>query len=386
MRLGIMLRHFDQHDGGVKVYTCELLKELLAAKARHEIVLLYRNPARLGMYAGIDGVREVVLEGNSIVYWDQIRVPRAIRRHGIDVVFNPKYSIPLLADCPTAWVCHGLDWYVMPEASPWMDRLSHRLLVPQYALKSDAVIAVSETTRDHLIEYLHVPRERIHVVYSGLTDAFRTPPTPEQLDQVRKRFELPPRFLLYCGAIYPPKNFTRLVQAYASVGPPRGIPLVIAGGSNRYLSAHELREPERVGIAKWVRWIGWLENRELPALYRMADGLLLPSLYESVGMPIMEAMAMGCPVLTSNRYGTREIAGDAAVLVEPESVEDIAAGMTRLLDDESQRSKIRAAGIERSRRFDWRQTASQVMNVLEAISLAGKDRAQAPQRPATLGS
>lgn len=378
MRLGIMLRHFDQHGGGVKVHTHELLKALLALNHRHEIVLFYRNPARLGTFAGIDGVREVVLEGESILYWDQVLVPRAIRRHGIDVIFNPKYSIPLLAGCPTAWICHGLDWYAMPEGSPWPDRLSHRLMVPQYARKSDAIIAVSEVTRDHLIHYLNVPRHRIHVVYSGVSEAFRAPVSEEQLEQARARFGLPPRFLLYCGAIYPPKNFTRLVRAYARVGPARGVPLVIAGGSNRYLSEHELREPERQGIAQWVRWIGWVENSELPALYRLAEGLLLPSLYESVGLPIVEAMAAGCPVLTSNRYGALEMAGDAAVLVEPESVDDIAAGMARLLDDQPLRERLRAAGLERSRRFDWQRTASQTLAVLESIAVPSSSPTPVP--------
>ena len=276
MRLGIMLRHFDQYDGGVKVYTRELMNAIIAGNTRHEIVLLYRNRERLGTYSGIDGVSEELLDGGSILFWDQMKVPGAVRRLGIDVLFNPKYSIPLNVSCATAWVCHGLDWYVMPEASRWIDRLNHRWLIPQYAAKSDAVIAVSETTRDHVMRFLDVPGERVHTIYSGLSDAFRRPVEQAQLDDARRRFNLPPRFLLYCGAVYPPKNFTRLIRAYAKVGPPRGVPLVIAGGSNRFLSAHELLEPQRQGIAEWVRCIGWLDNADLPAIYRLAEGLLLP--------------------------------------------------------------------------------------------------------------
>ena len=367
MRLGIMLRHFDQHDGGVKVYTRELMKEIIAANTRHEIVLLYRNRKRLGTYGSADGVSEVLLAGGPIFYWDQVKVPRAVRELGIDVLFNPKYSIPLNVQCRTAWVCHGLDWYVMPQASRWIDRLNHRLLIPQYAAKSDAVIAVSETTREHVMKYLDVPGERVHTVYSGLSDAFRQPQDREQLEAARRRFNLPPRFLLYCGAVYPPKNFTRLIRAYAKVGPARGVPLVIAGGSNRFLSAHELLEPQRQGISDWVHRIGWLDNADLPAVYRLAEGLLLPSLYESVGMPVMEAMACGCPTLTANRYGTRELAEGAAVLVDPDSVVDIAAGIVRLLEDQQLRAKLRTAGLERAERFTWQRTAAEVMDVLESL-------------------
>ncbi|MDY6947881.1 MAG: glycosyltransferase family 1 protein [Pseudomonadota bacterium] len=367
MRLGIMLRHFDQHEGGVKVYTRELVRELIQLNRRHEIVLLFRTRQRLGTYQGVDGVQEVLLEGGPILYWDQIKVPRAVRDYGIDVLFNPKYSIPLRASCKTSWVCHGLDWYAMPEASRLLDQLSHRFLVPRYAAKADALISVSEITSQHLRKYLDVPAERIHTIYSGLSDGFRARLSQEELEQVRKRFALPPRFLLYCGAVYPPKNFTRMIQAYAKVGPAQGVPLVIAGGSNRYLSEHELQEPQRQNIADWVHWPGWVENRDLPAFYQLADGLLLPSLYESVGMPIMEAMASGCPVLTADRFGTKEIAGDAAVLVNPESVEDIAAGIDRLLNDEPLRAANVAAGLQRARRFTWTNTATELMRVLESL-------------------
>lgn len=367
MRLGIMLRHFDQHEGGVKVYTREVVRSLIELNRRHEIILLFRNRQRLGTYQGVDGVQELLLEGGSILYWDQIKVPRAVRDYGIDVLFNPKYSIPLRARCKTSWVCHGMDWYAMPQASAFLDRLSHRYLVPRYANKADALISVSEITTEHLRKYLNVPRERIHTIYSGLSDGFRAPLSPEQLEEVRQRFGLPPRFLLYCGAVYPPKNFTRLIQAYARVGPAQGVPLVIAGGGNRYLSEHELDEPKRQKIADWVKWPGWIENKDLPAFYQLADGLLLPSLYESVGMPIMEAMACGCPVLTSDRFGTKEIAGDAALLVNPESVDAIAAGIERLLNDRQLRAANIAAGLARSRRFSWNHTASELMRVLESL-------------------
>lgn len=367
MRLGIMLRHYDQHEGGVRVYTRELVRAMLALERGHEVVLLYHSRRRLGTYAQVPGVREVALEGGSVPYWDQWKVPRAVKRHGIDVLFNPKYSIPLLARCKTAWVCHGLDWYAMPQASRWLDRMSHRYLVPRYVAKADALVAVSDITREHLMQYLAVAPERIHTIHSGLSDAFRQRFDARQLQAVRDRLQLPERFVLYCGAVYPPKNFTRMIQAYARVGPAQGVPLVIAGGGNRYLSAHELLEPQRLGIGDWVRWPGWIDNAELPAVYQLAAGLLLPSLYESVGMPVMEAMASGCPVLTSDRFGTREIAAGAALLCNPESVADIAAGIDRLLNDAALRERLVAAGLRRAQDFTWERTATGVWEMLEGL-------------------
>ena len=367
MRIGIMLRHYDQHGGGVKVYTQRLLRALFDLQTNHEFVLLYRNPSLLGTYADEPGVEEVAVSGRSILSWDQIAVPKAVRRHGIDLLYNPKYSIPLRSPCPAVWVCHGLDWYVMPWASKRIDRLSHRFLVPRYASSAAAIIAVSEITREHVMQYLGVPGERVVTVYSGVDDVFRTRPDQSRLLQIRAKYSLPERFLLYAGAIYPPKNFTRLVQAYARVGPQRGIPLVVAGGENRFLSERELQEPDALGIADWVRWPGWIEQEELAGFYAMADALLLPSLFESCGLPVLEAMAAGTPVVTADRYGTHELAEGAAMLVNPESVDSIADGIRRVMEDTQLRMRLIAAGEERSRPFEWRRTAEDTLAVLERV-------------------
>ena len=368
MRIGVMLRHYDQHGGGVRTYTRELLAAMFTHDAAHEYVLLYRNPDLLGTYAGKERVIEHHVSGRTVIGWDQVGVPAAVRKFGIDVLFNPKYSMALAVSCPTAWVCHGLDWYVMPEASRFIDRLSHRWLVPRYAAKADAIIAVSEVTREHVMQFLHVDPERVHTVYSGVNTSFRTPLSAADLAAVRKRYQLPERFVLYAGAVYPPKNFTRLIQAYARSGPRRGVPLVIAGGENRFLSEDELKEPERLGLGDWVRWAGWVPSEYMPAFYRLAAALLLPSLFESCGLPVLEAMAADCPVLTSDCYGTKELAEGAAVLVNPESVDDIAEGIGRVLDDEELRVQLTQAGRERVARFTWKRCAGETLAVLERVA------------------
>ncbi|HEX6434236.1 MAG TPA: glycosyltransferase family 1 protein [Gemmatimonadales bacterium] len=368
MRIGIMLRHYDQHGGGVKVYTQRLLRALLDLKTGHEFVFLYRNPSLVGTYRGEAAVEEIALPARTVLTWDQIAVPTAVRRQGIDLLYNPKYSIPLAAGCPAVWVCHGLDWYVMPWASRRIDRLSHQFLVPRYAARAAAIIAVSEVTRQHVMEYLPVGPDRVVTVYSGVDDVFRQKFDDKRLAEVRKKYALPDRFLLYAGAIYPPKNFTRLIRAYATVGPAKGIPLVVAGGENRFLSDQELKEPEVLGIAEWVRWPGWVEQQDLAAFYALADALLLPSLFESCGLPVLEAMAAGCPVVTTDRYGTKELAEGAAVLVNPESVESIADGIRQVLDDTPRRAELIAAGRARSARFQWRRCAAETLGVLERVA------------------
>jgi glycosyltransferase involved in cell wall biosynthesis len=387
MRIGVMLRHYDQHMGGVRVYTHKLLQALLELRSGHQFVLLYRNPALIGTHAADPQVEEVVLRSRSFLGWDQVAVPRAVRRHGIDLLFNPKYSIPLRARCPAVWVCHGLDWYVMPWASRFVDRLSHRFLVPRYASRADAIIAVSEITRGHVMQYLHVPPDRVVTIYSGIDDVYRQPLDDSRLREIRTKYSLPDRFFLYAGAIYPPKNFTRLIRAYARVGPERGIPLVVAGGENRFLSEAEIREPEALGIAEWVRWPGWVEQDELAAFYHLAEALLLPSLFEACPLPVLEAMAAGCPLVTANRYGTKELAGSAAVLVNPDDVDDIARGIRQVLEDETLRTELVAAGRQRSREFTWRRCATEVLGIFERIGkTAPPDSVSAARRRGALAA
>jgi glycosyltransferase involved in cell wall biosynthesis len=372
MRIGIMLRHVDQHPGGVVVYTNELLRVMLEIGTDHEFVLFFQQPPPPEFCPESANVRHVIVPTPSRLLWDQVALPLAVRRERIDVLFNPKYSIPLAAGCRTVWVCHGLDWYVMPWASRWQDRISHRVLVPRYVSKADAIITVSGTVRDHALEYFDVRPEKLHVVYSGAHDRFRQPVSPEAQRALRDRLGLPERFVVFVGALYPPKNFTRLLRAYAASGPARGYHLVVAGGTERFLAAQDLEMSKMLGLQDWVHMIGWLAPDDLPTLYSMATGMLMPSLYEACPLPIIEAMATGCPIVTANRYGTAEMAGDAALLVDPESVESITDGIGRLLDDADLRADLSARGLRRSRPMTWHETATQTLRVLESLHRPGR--------------
>jgi glycosyltransferase involved in cell wall biosynthesis len=370
MKIGVMLRHLGQHGGGVLVYTHHLLREMLALDTPHEFVLLYQEPSWLGSYNNGNGgrVRELALGKAPTIMWDQWLVPQVEKREKFDLIFNPKYSLPLLSRGRTVFVCHGLDWYVMPWGSKLMDRLNHRYLIPRYYQKADAIIAVSNTTKQHLIEYLGAEEERVHTIYLGVDEAFGRPVPPEKLEEVKRAYRLPDHFFLYCGQIYPPKNFGRLIQAYAQVGPELGISLVVAGG-HTWLCGDEIALIEQLGIRQWVLWPGWIDHETLPAFYALAEALVLPSLYEAFGLPLLEAMVSGCPIVTSNRYATAELACGAAVLVEPEEVESIADGMRRVVMDRCLREQLIGAGRERAKDFSWEKCARETMGVLEEVGV-----------------
>lgn len=368
MKIGIMLRHYEQHGGGVKVYTQNLMRELAHLDTGHEFVFIYRDPRLVGTHGNNGGrVREIAVQAPSVLFWDQLAVPWAAKREKCEVLFNPKYSIPLKASCPAVFVSHGLDWYVMPEGYRWFDGLNYRYVMPLYAKQSSAIIAVSNTAREHVIEFLGMEPRRVFRVYHGVDDAFKKPVPVEATRAVRQAHSLPDRFFLYVGQIYPPKNFGRLLKAYAVVGPSLGIPLVVLG-EHRWLCERELALIDELGISAWLLWPGWVAREQLPAWYAMAEALLLPSLYESFGIPVVEAMASGCPVITANRYATRELAEGAALLVNPEEVEEIAGQMRCIATDANLRHSLVAAGRKRAARFTWRKCAEETLAVLETVS------------------
>jgi glycosyltransferase involved in cell wall biosynthesis len=368
MQIGIMLRHLDQHGGGVLQYTHTIVRRLIALDTPHQFVLMYRNPKYLSMYGDNARVSEVCIKAPSSFLWDQL-VPRWVeKKEKLDLIFNPKYSLPLTAKSRSVFICHGLDWYVMPWGSRWTDRLSHQYLIPRYVKKADAVIAVSNTARQHMIEYLGIDEDRVHAIYLGVDEAFGQPIPQEKLEEIKSAYQLPERYFLFAGQIFPNKNFGRLIRAYAQVGPELGISLVVAG-THTWKSEDEIALIDPLGISEWVLQVGWIDRETLPAFYALAEALIFPSLYEACPSPILEAMASGCPIVTSNRHGTAELAGLAAVLVDPEDVESIADGIRRVATDQGLRQQLVEAGRQRVKDFSWEKCTRQTMKVLESVGV-----------------
>ena len=366
MKIGVMLRHYNQHGGGIKVHSHNLLNEMLTQNIKHEFVLLYRDPKLIGTYSDKAHVREIRIKAPSIFLWDQMAVRFAEKREKLDLIFNPKSSVPLTAMCKTVYVCHGLQWAVVSLRKPWTDHISHKYLIPHYARKADAIIAVSETTRQNVIEYLGVDEGRVHTVHLGVDEIFREPIQQETLERTRQLYKLPKRFLLYVGQIYPAKNFGRLLQAYAKVGPQLGLSLVIAG-EHRYYCNHELALIDELGISNWVVRPGWIGHDTLPVFYALAEALLLPSLYEACPSPPIEAMASGCAVLTSDRYGMKEVVDEAGLFVDPEDLESIANGIHKIITDHNLKQQLINAGRKRAQHFTWQKCAQQTLAVMETV-------------------
>jgi glycosyltransferase involved in cell wall biosynthesis len=368
MRIGIMLRALDE-QGGVGVYTRYITESLLRLDDHNEYVLLYRREANLGRFAEHPRVTERVVSGRSKAWWDQVAVPRACRRERVDVLFHPKFTVPLFSPCPAVMVVHGADWLIPEEARfyPWWDVAYVRAFMPHYFRRAAAVLSVSQITTDNFVRVLKLPPGKVFTTYLAPGRHFRRITDASELARVRARYALPDRFVLTLSKVAggERKNIAGVFAAYRRVHGDLPQKLVVGGKD-----CEQFRSMYGVPDEGWgsdVHFPGWIAQEDMPAVQSLADLYLYPSRLEAFPIPIAEAMACGTPIVTSRANGLAEIAGDAAVMVDPEDTDEIADAMRRILRDDELRARISAAGLERSKRYSWDRCARQTLEVLERV-------------------
>jgi glycosyltransferase involved in cell wall biosynthesis len=267
---------------------------------------------------------------------------------------------------------HDVVTLLLPEyRERWINRL-YTSIVALAARKAAAIIAVSETTKRDVSRVLGIAPDRIRVIGNAVDAQFRPVEDRQCLDALRARYGLPPQFILYLGGFDVRKNLARLLEAYARMSPAlrAAYPLVIAGRA--FLLGHPLYpDPhsavERLGLDDAVRFVGEIAQEDTPALYSAATLLAWPSLYEGFGLPVLEAMACGTPVVTSSTSSLPEVAGDAARLVDPRDVDAMATAITTLLEDSDARAQLVERGLRRAAEFTWDRVAATTVDVYHSV-------------------
>jgi glycosyltransferase involved in cell wall biosynthesis len=367
MKIGVMLRHEGQHHGGVRVYTENLLPQMLALGTDHEFILMHRDSRFIGSYGEWEHVQEMAISAPSTLLWDQVAVPRVGRKEKFDIIFNPKFSAPLRSPAETVFVMHGSEWFVIPESYLWYNRPYTKVTTPLFCRSAAGVIAVSDKVKDDIVKFTGVNREKVFAVHNGYDpDRFHVIHDSQRLESVRENYHLPEHFILWVGQMYPPKNLGRLLKALAQVKDDICHALVIAG-EQRWRAEGDLELIERLGIRNRVHFTGWVSHDDLPAFYNLADLFVLPSLYEGFGIPLLEAMACGCPVVTSTTCSPPEVVGGAGFLVDPLDVNEVAAGICEVLCNSELRNTLATRGLERAKEFSWEKCARQTLEVLESV-------------------
>jgi glycosyltransferase involved in cell wall biosynthesis len=356
-------------DYGIGTYVRNLLRYLSRQDQTTEYVLLCREQdsdiaAELG-----ENFRLVAEPAPPYSIREQIAVPVDLRREGVDLFHAPHYVLPPLTPCRSVVTIHDCIHLRFPQYLP--NRISYAYARGSlwYAThRSSRVLTVSEASKRDILRYFRVPESKISVIYNAIDERFGEPPDEEEVGRVRERYQLSDPFVLYAGNIKPHKNLERLIEAFHMLrrdGLDHVKLLIIGDEISKYATLR--RAVHRLKLHKHVRFFGFVADRTLAVLYRLAGVFVFPSLYEGFGLPPLEAMASGTPVITSNVSSLPEVVGDAALLIDPYEPDAIAHAMRRVLTEPALRDDLRARGFARAREFSWDRSVARVREIYHQV-------------------
>jgi glycosyltransferase involved in cell wall biosynthesis len=296
------------------------------------------------------------------ILWEQIVQPWALAGCHAELLHSLAFVSPLAWRGPTVVTIYDLSFLRYPERFNAANRLYLTAMTGRSARQARRVVAISQSTKDDVVRLLGVPADRVDVVRPSLESRFQ-PPAAAAVAAFRAQRGLPERFILFTGTLEPRKNLGTLLEAYAASVPPVGdLPLVIAGGKGWFYRTI-FETVQRLGLEKRVLFPGFVSSAELPLWYGAADLFVYPSVYEGFGLPVLEALACGTPVVCSNTSSLPEAAGDAALLVDPADPAALAAGISRLLTDESLRREMRQRGLAHAAAFSQAEMGRRMLDV-----------------------
>jgi glycosyltransferase involved in cell wall biosynthesis len=367
VRIGIDARKL--RDFGIGTYIRNLLKQLARIDQATEYVLLCR-PTDVAIVNELGlNFRAVAEAARPYSVAEQVRIPLALRRENVDLFHAPHYVLPPLTHCKSVVTIHDVIHLLFPQYLP--GRLAHayaRASMWAAAKRSDRILTVSETSKHDILRRFKVPAEKIVVIYNAIDERFNVVPSPEQVMRVRERYQLDQRYVLYVGNIKPHKNLERLIDAFAQLRRTGvdDVQLLIIGDEISKFPALR-RAVHRHKLHKHVRFLGFVTIETLAVLYRLASVFVFPSLYEGFGLPPIEAMASGTPVVTSNVSSLPEVVGDAALLVDPYDPASIADGMRQVLTDALLCAALSSRGRRRAEQYSWQQSIEQVHRIYQEV-------------------
>jgi len=361
---------------GTETYSLHLIRALLDQGTGHRFRLYFNQAPAPGLFP--KSVETRVMPFPRL--WTHVRLSREMQAAPTDVLFVPSHVLPLIHPPRSVVTVHDLGFRYYPQAHTLFQNLYLRWSTRYNARAATRIVADSEATRRDLLRAYAVPADRIVVVYPGRDESLAPVTDPQIVDAARARYGLSTRYILYVGTLHPRKNLVRLVKAFAALlgsldstpehradGTLDGdgeLQLVLAGQKG-WLYEEIFGEVRKLGLEDRVVFTGYMPEADLPSVLSGALAFVFPSLYEGFGLPVLEAMACGIPVVCSNVSSLPEVGGDAALLIDPLDVEALAGAMYQVISDEALRDKLVEGGMEQIRRFSWRQCASQVLEVLE---------------------
>lgn len=365
----------NYRQAGVSRFTQQLIQALQLRDRTNSYTVFVNETANQNDFRNSDNMRFMqshlpTSKPMVRIVWEQLLLPAIVRANDLDVLHCPVNVAPMMAPCATALTIHDLTFLVFPDRFKRERRNYLRALTRVSARRARRIMTDSAHTKQDVIRLLGVPPDKIDVVYPGLDEAFHRP-SQEDVAAFRARHNLPDRFIFNSGTIEPRKNIDQLVRAYGLLVK-RGLkscPLIIGGGTG-WLAEGVFAEVERQELGDQIKFLGYVDQAELPLWYAAASLFVYPSLYEGFGLPPLEAMACGTPVITSSASSLPEVVGSAGITVDPTSVDDLASAITEVLESQEKRELMTQAGLRQAATFSWDEAARQTVAVYRQATKA----------------
>ncbi len=375
MKIAIDVRTINKPRSGVGYYVTNLVEQLRVIDQENNYCLISNDNglgAHLTESPNFNHCHTVISNENHMIgdLWENTYLPRSLKSRGIDVFHGPAFMIPLYKrDLKTVATIHDIVAYILPRTIPMKYSLYMKALIGQVVKRADRIISVSESTKRDLVRWLGAPEGKITVVPQGVGKEFH-PALPDDNggELVREKFGIRGDYLLFVGNLEPRKNLIRIMHAFemARDRAGRDLQLVICGKKG-WLYDDILAAYQRIRRDSEIILTNYVNEADRLRLYQNARTFLFPTLYEGFGMPVLEAMACGAPVITSNVSSFPEICGDAALLVDPYDVKGIADAILALEESPDLRASLREKGLERAAQYTWRDTAAGTLDVYRSV-------------------
>lgn len=374
MRIGIEVqRLFRKKRFGIEISALELLRELYKLNTRHELIVLAKDGDNNEFLKDHPEFNVRKVGGKFFVDFEQLYLPIAARREKLDVLHCTGNTTPVFSSVPIVQTLHDVIFMdPIPKTDSAYQRFGNyyrRVVVPIVSRKSDVIITVSEYEKKRIVERLRLAEDKIHVIHNGIATQFRKHEDKQVLQTFVRKYNLPETYILFIGNSAHRKNPERALEAYARYCNATGeasLALVTPGLSRDFVDQH-LKSIQQEHVQNRVHTPGYIDSEDLPLLYSCSSVFLFPSLSEGFGMPILEAMASGIPVVTSNISAMPEIAGQAARLVDPYDAEAMALALTQVLSNSSERAELVAKGLRRAEEFRWSKVAERTLEIYERV-------------------
>ncbi|GAB2644312.1 glycosyltransferase family 1 protein [Emticicia sediminis] len=373
MKIGIEAqRIFRPHKHGMDIVAVELIRALQVIDNQNEYFIFVKPDEDNTCISETKNFHIVEVPGGNYVFWEQIMLPIYARKYGIDVLHCTSNTAPMFLPVPLILTLHDvifMEKTVGKNTSTNYQKfgnLYRKWLVPKIVRKCQQIITISEVEKANIIRVLGLQENQITVVHNGVSGRFGIKPNTETINQTKRELNLEGDFFLFLGNVEPRKNVTNTVKAFVAFAEINThVQLVITGLKPTFV-ADILSEIGKISFLNRFVFPGFVTESVLLTLYAEAKVFLYPSFREGFGLPILEAMAFGTPVVTSNISAMPEVAGDAAFLVDPYSVEEITAGMTVAYENDKLRQQKINSGFLRPSMFTWQNTAQKMLKIYQS--------------------